>query len=110
MQRSLSQGDAALRDLLDDLGRLGNDRGSGHGDRLRRPSELLDAPRYLAGVALRLLKVLLEALLVRLAGGHRDVSLERRLELALLSICLVQILNELRVPSVQVGHDILLLL
>src|SRR5206468_2349983 len=68
--------------------------------------ERLDAPLDLAAVILGLLEMLLEALLVRRTSGHRDVRLERRLELLFLAVRLVQILNELRVFCLQlVGHE-----
>jgi hypothetical protein len=65
------------------------------GARVGRALQLLDAPLELLGVSLGLTKVLLQALLVRRARGHRDVGLERSLELLLLAICLVQVLDDL---------------
>ena len=67
-------------------------------------AELLDAALDLAGVALGLLQMLLQALLVGRLRGHGDVGLERCLELLLLAIGLVQVLDQLRVPGVDIRH------
>src|SRR5436190_1449331 len=64
---------------------------------LRIAAELLDSPLDPAGMVLRLAQVLLQALLVWRAGGHADVGLERRLELLLLAVGLVQVLHQLGV-------------
>jgi hypothetical protein len=83
------------------LGGRGGHRGGGVADRagcrhgLGLAAELLDAPLDLARVRLGLAEVLLQALLVRRLGGHPDVRLKRRLELPLLSVRLVEVLDQL---------------
>src|SRR5436190_11678015 len=66
--------------------------------------ELLDAMFDASRVILRLTQVLLEALLVGGAGRHPDMRLERRLELLLLAVRLVQVLHELAVTVSQSWH------
>ena len=87
----------APRRLLDDAA-----------DALRLAAELLDAALHLAGVALRLGQVLLQALAVRRHLGHRDMGLECLLELALLRVRLVQILDQLRIARIYIWHGCLL--
>src|SRR5436190_16530478 len=53
---------------------------------------------------LRLLEVLAQAPLVRRARGHRDVRLERGLELLLLAVGLVEVLDQLRVAGGRLWH------
>src|SRR5204863_377673 len=72
-------------------------------------AELLDPALDLAPVILRLLQVRPEALLVGGTLGHGDMRLERGLELLLLAIGLVQVLDELRVALVDIGHREILL-
>ena len=67
-------------------------------------AERPDAPLHVAPVRLGLAQVLLETLLVRRAAGHPDVRLERRLELLLLPVRLVQILDQLDVAGLQLWH------
>jgi hypothetical protein len=84
-------------------GRLGDGVRTGQvGPRVGRAAELLDPTLELLGVVLRLPQVLLKALLVRRAGGHPDVRLQRGLELLLLAVGLVQVLNDLGVFDVPV--------
>jgi hypothetical protein len=83
--------------------------GFGHGTRRDRPglrlaAELLDATFDLASVSLRLAQMLLKALLVGRLRSHGDVSLERCLELLFLAVRLIQVLDQLRVPGVDVRH------
>jgi hypothetical protein len=96
VERALGRGDRAAGDARD--GR-GDSLGAGQvGADLGCAAELLDAPLELLRVILGLTQMLLEALLVRRAGGQGNVRLKRRLELLLLAICLVQVLDDLCVP------------
>ena len=60
-------------------------------------AELLDPALDVARVRLRFAQVLLQALPVRRARRHRDVRLERGLELLLLAVRLVEVLDELQI-------------
>src|SRR5215208_8507773 len=77
-------------------------------DALRLAAQLLDAALHLAGVALRLRQMLLKALAIRRDLGHRDMCLERLLELALLRVRLVPILHQLRIARIYIWHGCLL--
>jgi hypothetical protein len=102
VQGPLSKSGRAIRDVLDGLCRTGHRVGAGKLHRLRRATQRLDALADLAGVVLRLLEVLLQALLVRRAGGHLDVRGQRGLQLLLLPVRLVQVLDELYVFCLEV--------
>jgi hypothetical protein len=102
VQRTLRRGDRATGDVRDRLGHGVGARQTGR--RLGLAAKLLDAPLEQLRVLLRLLQVLLQTLLVRRARRERDVRLERLLELLLLAIRLVQILDDLGVPSVDLSH------
>jgi hypothetical protein len=97
VHRALRERGRAVRHVLHGLGRSAHRVGAGHVHGLRRAAELLDPTLDLTSVSLRLLQVLLEALLVGRARGHRDVRLERGLELLLLAVRLVEVLDELQV-------------
>jgi hypothetical protein len=78
--------------------------GSGQVHFLSLAAELLDARLELPPVVLRLLQVLLETLLVRRQVRHLDVRGKRLLQLLLLAVRLVEVLNQLRVTGVDIGH------
>ncbi|HEX8855693.1 MAG TPA: hypothetical protein VF752_08825 [Thermoleophilaceae bacterium] len=104
VQRTLRERGGAVGHLLNRRGSLLGDIGTGDIHRLGFSAECLDAPLQLARVALRLAQVLLEALLVRRARCHRDVRLQRRLELLLFPVRLVEVLNQLRVSGIHFRH------
>src|SRR6185312_5362845 len=93
VQRALAQSDRLLRG-----------GGCGGGDAVLRATQLLDATLDLARVRLGLLEVLLQTLLIRRTVRHTDVRLERGLEFLLLAVRLGEVLHELRVALVEVGH------
>jgi hypothetical protein len=85
-------------------GDAGDGVGAGKIDRLGLAAERTDPFLHLTRVRLGLPEVLLEALLVRRAGRHRDVRLQRSLELRLLGVRLVEVLNQLYVAGLQISH------
>src|SRR3954451_8678053 len=84
--------------------------GSGHrladrgADDRRLSAERLHAPLELAGVVLRLLEMLLQALLVGVALGHLDVRGERGLQFLFLAVRLIEVLQELHAAFVCFRH------
>ncbi|MEJ7715608.1 MAG: hypothetical protein WKF40_07865 [Thermoleophilaceae bacterium] len=104
VKRTLCCGHHLVGHALHGAGRLGHHvrPRSGHG--LGLAAELLDAPLDALRLRLRLLQVILQALLVRVARGQADVGLQRGLELLLFSVRLVQVLDDLHVAFQQFGH------
>jgi len=96
--------DRTARDVRDRGDARSERVGAGQVERLGLAAKLLDATLELARVTLRLLEVLLEALLVRRRLGQLDVQGERRLQLLLLAVRLIEPLNQLRVTGVEICH------
>jgi hypothetical protein len=105
VQRSLGRRDCLARE---GSGGAGGARQSSRPARHRAgvglTAELLDATLNLARVVLRLLQVILKPLPVSILRRHRDVRLERGLELLLLAVRLVEVLDQFRVPGVGIRH------
>src|SRR5207249_6547332 len=82
---------------------LADDLRTGHRDAFGGSAELPDPTLELASMALRLLKVLLESLLVGGTVRHPYVRFKRGLELLLLAICFVQVLHQLCITGRHAG-------
>ena len=104
VHRALKRGHAPARELDGARDRLRHRVGTGHLHVGGLSTELLDPALDVARVRLRLAQVLFEALPVRRARGHRDVRLERGLELLLLAVRLVEVLDELQILGLYVSH------
>ncbi|CAA9510457.1 MAG: hypothetical protein AVDCRST_MAG85-2306 [uncultured Solirubrobacteraceae bacterium] len=110
LDRALGRGER----LVGDVGHTAD--GAGHGVRAGEvgtgvglATERLDAPLDVLRLRLGLLVVILQTLLERLLRlGQLDLSLQRRLELLLLAVRLVQILDELQLTCGGVCHRLAL--
>ena len=95
VQRTLGERDALLGGGGHLRRGLGGDIRPGEVDGLGLAAELLDPPLQPLCLGGGLLEMLTQPLLVGIARRHRDVRLQRRLELLLLAVRLVEILDQL---------------